>query len=129
MFGNWIAPMLLRKVKDERNALALCQFVIAIGIITAAITGFPLSLALFFLHEAGRGSFQPIKDAYLHENIPSRERATIESFESIAHHGGGMIGLLLSGLLAFRAGISITWIASGTVLIIATLLVMKNGKK
>ncbi len=130
MLGAWLAPILLRKVVDERKALAYCQLAIGLGIATMAMTGIlPLALIIFFGHEVARGTIEPLKDAYLHDNIPSKERATIDSFESLAHHGGGMIGLLVSGALALRLGIPWTWGISGIILIVTTLLVMKNGGK
>ncbi len=130
MYGAWLAPRILRKTAEERKALAMCQITIGIGVAGAAILGWlPISLVLFFLHEVGRGAFEPIKEAYLHDNIPSKERATIESFESLAHHGGGMIGLFVSGVLAQQLGISWTWIIVGTILILVTIVVAKNSKK
>lgn len=129
MLGNWMAPFLLKKVVDERKTLALCQMCIGIGILAAGLSGFPMSLVFFFFHEMARGACNPIKDAYLHDNIPAKERATIESFESIAHHGGGMIGLVASGFLALKLGISLTWIIFGGLLVVSSLLVIRNGRK
>lgn len=129
MLGAWIAPRLLRRVQDERKALVICQLVIGAGIALTALSGIlPVTLLLFLIHEVARGGFEPIKEAYLHDNIPSKQRATIESFESLAHHGGGMIGLLLSGFLALKAGIPWTWTVVGTILIVATFIVAKNGR-
>jgi MFS family permease len=130
MLGAWLAPKLLKRVTDERKALGICQLIIGLGIIGTVISGIlPVALCIFFLHEVARGAFVPIKDAYLHDNIPSKQRATIDSFESLAHHGGGMIGLLVIGFIALKAGIPWAWTVAGTVLIVSTLLVMKNGKR
>ena len=93
-----------------------------------SIQGRLTAIALFFIHQLPRGMVSPIKDAYLNSNIDSKERATILSFESIAHHFGGAIGLLLSGLLARSAGIPFTWLVFGLFLVIGTTLIAKNGR-
>lgn len=130
IFGSWLAPKILNWIKDERKALALCQTCAGLGI-TFATTIFylPSSLFFFLFQEVARGAFGPIKEAYLHDNIPSKERATIESFESLAHHAGGAIGLFLSGALAHGLGIRPTWIIAGLFMVIATSFIMRNGKK
>lgn len=121
--GAWTAPRFLRAVGDERSALVWCQVAVAVAVVLCAAFAptMGLSLAFFLVHEAGRSAMDPIKDAYLHDNIPSRERATILSFESLAHHLGGTIGLLASGWLAVRYGMQATWAASGLFLLVAAL--------
>ncbi len=130
MVGAYLAPRFLKKFKDEKKTLILTQILVGLGIAGTVVWNiFPAAATIFILHEIARGMFKPIKDAYLHDNIPSRERATLISFESIAHHGGGMIGLLLSGMLAEYAGIRLTWFMAGLALILSALLVAKNGNK
>jgi sugar phosphate permease len=70
--------------------------------------------------------FEPIKETYLHDNIPSKERATVISFGSIAHHLGGAVGLLVSGLIALNGSIQLAWICSGLSLVVITLLLRKD---
>jgi len=106
------------------------QLLVGLGIILAgAFSSYVLSVALFLGHEIARGAFLPIKDAYLNDNIPSKERATLISFESISHHIGGAVGLLVSGFLAQRVSISFTWIIFGLILIAGAAVMGKNGKK
>lgn len=129
MVGSWFAPSILKMIVDERKTLIICQIVIALALIATAFAGSGfMAMVIFFVHEAARGCFDPIKDAYLHDNIPSRERATIESFESLAHHGGGMIGLLASGYCAFKLGIPWTWGLSGAFLVLATIAVARRRR-
>jgi MFS family permease len=129
MLGAWLAPKLLRGVASERRALLLCQAGAAVGIVgTVAFGVFPPAVALFLAHEVARGVFGPIKTAYLHDNIPSKERATIVSFESVSHHIGGAAGLLMSGLIAHYASIPWAWTVSGGVLLLVVMLLWKSGK-
>jgi sugar phosphate permease len=130
MIGSALAPRLIKKFHgNERKALLASEISIGILItIMGQFGNYGLAIALFLLHELPRGMVVPIKDAYLNNNIESKERATILSFESIAHHFGGAIGLLLSGLLARSAGIPLTWLVFGSFLVIGTTLVAKNGR-
>lgn len=129
MLGARIAPNLLKRVTNERKALITCHALVGIGIVgTVAFGWFGASLAFFLLHEIGRGMFMPIKTAYLHDNIPSRERATIGSFESIAQHVGGTAGLLVSGAVAQWGSISHAWTLSGLTLLALAALLWRNGR-
>jgi sugar phosphate permease len=89
----------------------------------------PFVAVFFLLHEMGRGCWNPLLENYLQSSIPSKERATIASFCSVAPHIGGAIGLLVSGLIAKNYGISVSWFIMGFVFIIGALLVSKNGIK
>ncbi|MEI6552934.1 MAG: MFS transporter [bacterium] len=120
--GSFLANKFLTLIKDERKALTMCQVLIAIGTIAITLLPFPLGLALFILHEIPRGMFVPLKDKFLQDNIPSHARATISSFEAISPHLGGMIGLVASGYVANRFGISSAWVMSGLVMLTTTLL-------
>jgi MFS family permease len=126
MLGAWLAPKLLKKVTDERKALLYCHSVTALCIIgTVALGILPVAILMFFMHEVARGAFEPIKEAYLHDEIPSKARATIISFESIAHHAGGAIGLIASGALALHGSITLAWTVSGIVLLFVTFSLRK----
>jgi len=106
------------------------QVIIGAGILfTVVFKSVPIALSMFFIHEMARGLFRPLKDVYLNDNIPSKERATLISFESISHHLGGMVGLVFSGFVAEKINIPTAWILSGGVLIVSTLLLLKNNVK
>lgn len=128
--GASLSGRLLKKVTNERAALIVSQSVVGIGLIlTAIFSSYAVAIVFFLSHEIARGAFKPIKDAYLHDNIPSKERATLISFESISHHIGGAVGLLVSGFIALNTSISFTWILSGSFLIITAMILARNGKR
>ena len=127
--GSFLANKFLALVKDEKKALTICQLLIGVGTVLITILPFPIGLALLILHEVPRGMFIPLKDKFLQDNIPSHARATISSFESISPHLGGMVGLVVSGYVANRFGIPSAWIMSGSIMVILTLIVSKNGSR
>ncbi|MFA7193938.1 MAG: MFS transporter [Candidatus Paceibacterota bacterium] len=124
MLGAFFVPRLLKFIPNEKLALSFSQIGIGLMVVVTSLIGFPASLVMFFAHEVFRGMFNPLKDAYLHDQIPSKERATIESFDSMFHHFGGAVGLLVSGFLAVRLGIHWTWFSFGSFLIAFTVLVI-----
>lgn len=129
MLGAQLAePLLVRLKRKRAYAILISQGIIGAGLIGTAIAITPLLAIPFFLvHEVARGMFNPLKDAYLHDSIPSRERATLDSFLSITHHVGAMAGLLAMGLLADRTSIAITWFVSGALLVVSVIAFLRNG--
>ncbi len=129
IIGNQISRKNIFGFSDnEKKGMAISQFVIGIGmIITVLSQNFPTILTFFLLHELGRGMFNPIKEAYLQENIPSKDRATIGSFESMYIHIGGTLGLMFFGLIAKHFSIPTAWIISGLVLIFTSLYILKKN--
>lgn len=130
IIGSALAPKFLNVIKNEKNALCIAQLIIGLGIcITILCNTLVPAITIFLFHEIARGLFVPVKDAYLNDNIPSKERATLISFESISHHLGGMIGLLISGALAQYLSMRYAWIFSGITLIVSTLTFLKKENK
>lgn len=129
IIGSALSPRFLKFMRDEKRGLAVSQIGIGAGVFaTVLLKWFPLAIGVFLLHEVSRGLFRPLKDVYLNDNIPSKERATLISFESMSHHIGGMIGLLFSGFLAEYASIATAWMLSGGILVTSTLWLMRKGK-
>ncbi len=129
IIGAGLASKWMRFWKTEQKALIAVQMGIGLGImLTAYMPTWPLALLFFLLHESMRGLQNPLKNAYMHDNIPSAERATIISFESMAKTIGGMIGLVGSGLLAQYTSVPLTWLISGGILFFAAFGLMKNSK-
>lgn len=127
LIGSSCAPWFLRRTKNHRTALIFCQIIIGLGICLTTLSGnFALGLVAFFVHEAARGLFLPLKDAYLNDHIPSAQRATLISFENISHHIGGLIGLLATGLMAQYISMRFAWIFVGSLLVISALWQLKK---
>lgn len=130
MLGGQLSKLLADRIRHEKNAIVLSQGITAIGIIGAStMLGVIPVTALFLLHDMGRGMLGPLKQAYLNHRIPSEQRATILSFDSMMGRAGAFIGLLGSGYLAEHFGIPLAWLVSGVVLAISipVFLKLKNG--
>ncbi|MCX6808110.1 MAG: MFS transporter [Candidatus Berkelbacteria bacterium] len=123
LVGSGLASYLVLKMKSERGALLLCLLGTGVFIV---LSGFvPIlgtSLLFFYSHEIFRGAHDPIRLDYLHKDIPSRDRATIDSCSSTSGHLAAVIGLIVSGWLADTFSIGTSWLWSGIILILAVWL-------
>ncbi|MEI8060942.1 MAG: MFS transporter [Candidatus Berkelbacteria bacterium] len=126
IIGSQMSAMMRRGPAFERLALIGTQVSIGLFIALAGIQSpWMLSVLFYLIHEAGRGMFSPLKDAYLNDAIQKEERATLLSCGSISSHIGSMVGLVMSGLMANRLSIAPTWIVSGIFLVVGTLAVSR----
>jgi MFS family permease len=124
--GAGLASRFLIVGKEKFVIVLLHASIGLLVVITTMFTNTNMIILLFLLHEVPRGCLGPYMDNYIHKRIPSNERATIISFSSIAHHVGGTIGLLVSGLIAQSFGISSAWIVSGLFLLIGSLIMVRR---
>ena len=122
--SSWL---LLKLENNHKKTLALSQIGIGLGILFSGIFMFPLSLFAFLFWNLSEGICSPISDEYLNENIPSKSRATIISFESMAYSVGAGIGLIFGGFMTEYFSIPVAWAFLGGILIVSTILLMKNG--
>ena len=129
--GSRLSVWFSSKLENRRKELISLQVTMGLGIFLAGVFAiFQIILATFvaflfwiFVERI----LIPIRKDYLNENISSQERATIISLMSMTATTGSAVGLLLGGLLAKHFSIPVAWIVAGAMLMILTLLLMKNG--
>ncbi|MCK9439220.1 MAG: MFS transporter [Patescibacteria group bacterium] len=127
--GSQASSYWQEKIKCKKNAIFFSQIITSLGIIFCF---FAFNLSLFFLffllHEFGRGLFHPLNRAYINENIESKNRSTVLSFESMIIKAGSGLGLIFSGLIASNFGILNSWLISAIILMITIFVFWrKNG--
>jgi hypothetical protein len=127
--GAFSVPYVLSKIKCEKKSIFVIQIFIGLCLLMSAITNLFWLVAFgFLLHEFGRGAIQPIIDSYMHDNIESRHRATLESCAAMVYNLAGILGLLVSGYFAKQFGINVTWIVMSFVLVLVTSLLALKSK-
>ncbi|MBI2410667.1 MAG: MFS transporter [Candidatus Kerfeldbacteria bacterium] len=132
MFVGILLCASVRRRIGVRKTLLLIQLVIGFGIAFAGLPYAAVAVSVFLVHEAGRGMFGPVNEAYLNTLIPPRKsskRATVLSFESMFGHMGSIIGLLFAGVTAeLTNSIPTTWLLAGSILVFVTygLVRLKN---
>ncbi len=125
--GNTLVEWLARYCGRRTTLLlwaAAIQTGAAIGVGLAG--SFWLAVALFLVVTTCMGVTVPVKQAYLHQVVPSRQRATVISFASMMGSGGsvaGQVGLgYLSRLHSIPLGYFVGGLATAGVLPVLTIL-------
>jgi MFS family permease len=106
----------------------------ASGFQTAAAIGvglagsFWLALVFFLLVAAAMGVTGPVKQAYIHEMVPSEQRASVISFDSMMGNAGGVLGQSGLGYLSRARSIEEGYVAGGlvTALVLPLLFLLRS---
>jgi len=105
----------------------------AAGIQTAAAVGvgmadsFGTAVGLFLIVTGAMGVTGPVKQAYLHQVIPTEQRASVVSLVSLLGSAGGVLGQTSLGYLSRVRSIGDGYIAGGlaTIAVLPLLLVLR----
>jgi len=134
--GTTQSSWFLSKLQNPRKTLITLQIAIGLGVLLAGasvafppLIVLPIALSAFLLFNFAGGAFDPVSEEYLDKNIPSKERATLISFESMACGIGSVIGLIFGGYVAEIFSISAAWILIGGLLIVFSLIMRNNNKR
>jgi len=114
ILGNEVSELLIRFV-DRRTTIlwsaALIQTAAILGVGLAA--SFWLAVVLYLVSMLAMGIWSPVRQAYLHRLIPSEQRATVISFDSLVNSSGSMIGQTGLGQLAQAQSYGAGYLVSG----------------
>ena len=114
MGGN-AAVELLARVADKRTTLLVAAAAIEGGAIVGVglLHSFWAAAALYLLSSAAMGVIFPVKQAYLHRVIPSAQRATVVSLDSMVGNSGAVLGQVGLGYLSRDLSIPAGFVAGG----------------
>ena len=117
--GNACVAPLSRVVRTRTGLLMLsagAQAVLAVA--CGLLTNFFAVVSLYLLYGVAVGLALPVKQAYLNAHIPSAQRATIISLDSMFASSGGVLGQTVWGWLARTRSIGTAWAWSGLTLLL-----------
>ena len=124
--GGLITPLVRRWFRRRTSVMILMT---AIGVVLMAGVGFAannfwLVVALIVLWGLADAAAEPVRRAYLNGMIPSQQRATILSFDSLIASAGGIVAQPALGRVAdvYSYRISYLWSAVGSALALPFLL-------
>ncbi len=100
------------------SGAAQCVAAVAVGLATS----FWVALAGMAIVAVAMGVTGPTKQAYLHASVPSAQRATVISFDSMFGNGGGIVGQVGLGWLARAQSIGIGYVVGGAFTAVAVPL-------
>jgi len=137
--GNALVRPASRMIRTRTGLLAGTVAVEVVAVIAAGASGclFPrptaffVALGSYLVYGIALGMGGPVKQGYLNAHIPSAQRATIISLDSLFADLGGVLGQSGWGYLAKVRSIGEAWMYSGATLILGVplyLLARKNDK-
>ncbi len=123
--GNALVAPLSRLVRSRTGLLMLSVVVQAAMATACGMVGrgvgspdrFYIVVALYLVYGLAVGVAMPVKQAYLNAHIPSAQRATIISLDSMFANVGGVLGQSGWGWLARVRSIGEAWAWSGVTLL------------
>ncbi|HJU76192.1 MAG TPA: MFS transporter [Gemmatimonadaceae bacterium] len=129
MLGNWLVERATRYCGRRTTLLLGAAALYAATSIAVGLVGsFALALTAYLIGMMSAGVFQPVRQAYLHQVVPSQQRATVLSLASLVSSGGSMMGQAGLGALAGRTSLALGYVVGGalTSLAIPPLLAMRR---
>ena len=90
--GGLLAPR-LRSLFQRRTSMLLAATAVSVLALAgvAALQSFLVVIGLLVLWSLGYAAAMPVRQAYLNTLIPSNQRATVLSFDSLLSSGGGVL--------------------------------------
>lgn len=114
MAGNRLAQYRSTRAGRRTTLMLLAAVVMTLSAIGVGLAGsFSTAVALYLLHALASGLWMPIKQAYMHQLIPSAQRATVISFDSLVNNSGSVIGQPALGVLAEQRSIAAAYVVGG----------------
>ena len=103
-----------------RTLLFVSTIVLAVGAVGVGVAdSFWPAVALLLLAIAAMGVAAPVQQAYVHEVVPSAERATVVSFISMVGSAGGIAGPLGLGYLSRVQSVATGYVVGGLTTLLA----------
>lgn len=129
IFASWLVGRFMNRFRFRTTILIAASAVVTLTTIGVGLANsFWLAVPLFLLGTLMFNIYTPVKQAYLHKLIPSEQRATVISFDSMIGSGGGMVGQTGLGYLAQQQNIASGFVAGGLATLLAfPFLLMLRG--
>ena len=118
--GNMVVEFFTRFCGKRTTLLIWAASIEAVAMIgIGVVDSFWIAVALLLVVTTAMGAMMPVKQAYLHQVIPSDQRATVVSFDSMIGSAGGVGGQIGLGYLSRARDIASGYVTSGIALVLA----------
>jgi MFS family permease len=123
--GGAIAPWVRRLFRRRTSSILLATISSAIVLLgLGLVRNFWVAIALVAVWGIASAIDDPVHRAYLNDMIPSKQRATVLSFDSLMGSGGGVVFQPILGRAADLGGYGASLIWSGAITAIAVPFVL-----
>lgn len=131
MFGGWIVGRVRRLFRRRTDALVTTTVGATMALSLLGITpGFGVAIGLLVAWAVMSAIEEPIRRAYLNGLIPSQQRATVLSFDSLMGSAGGVVIQPALGRVADLSGYATSYVVAGAIQALAipfVLLARREG--
>lgn len=119
MSGNYLVKKRANR-QGRRTSLLLIAAIVstcaAVG--TGLAHSFILAVVFYLISSVARGIWVPVKQAYMHQLIPSAQRATVISFDSLVDSAGSVIGQAGLGQVSEQYSIGTGYVLGGLITVL-----------
>ena len=130
IFGGIMVPKIIKMFKKRTTILLIGTFIAAVALFGFGIlTNFWVALVVIVIWAIVFAATMPVRQAYLNDSIPSKQRATILSFDSLISSGGGAISQPLLGKAADVYSLSTAYVITGVIQLFALPFIYTSRKK
>ncbi|MFC6356132.1 MFS transporter [Luethyella okanaganae] len=120
VLGGWLAPRIRRLFHKRTTALILATVTSALLLAVLGVTrNFWVALVLLAVWGMVFAASGPIRQAYLNDMIPSKQRATVLSFDSLMGSAGGVVVQPVLGRSADLSGYPTSLLFGGVIELLA----------
>lgn len=118
--GGFAVPYIRRLFHRRTHILLACAgLTIASLVLMGLVQRFAVVVGLLVVWAVAFAATTPIRQAYINAQIPSRERATVLSFDSMVDSMGGVVFQPILGRVADAAGYAASYLVSGAIAVVA----------
>jgi MFS family permease len=139
--GSAMVGRVMRTGEDRRKSasvLAVGSLVTAAGVLGIGLVGLSrlapgllpagIAISLWIAWSVMFGMLGPIRSSYINEHIPSSQRATVLSLDSLFADAGGAVGQPALGWIATAIGLPVAWVLASVSFAAAAPLYRRSGR-
>jgi MFS family permease len=128
--GGILAPR-VRRLFTKRTTVLILSAIIAVGLLIALgfTTNFWVALVILIVWGIASSVDDPIRRAYMNDLIPSKQRATVLSFESLMGNVGGIAIQPALGRVADLSGYAFSLVVGGVISAVAVPFIALSRKQ
>lgn len=130
ILGGWAAPKLRARVEKRTTVLIVAGALSSLALVLLGLTS-SLWLALLLIGAWGLlfAADTPVRQAYINDMIPGKQRATVLSFASLMGSSGGVVVQPALGRAADVYGYAVSFVLSGIFSIVALPFLMASRRE
>jgi MFS family permease len=114
--GNVVVARLVKRTKRRTTIMLAAAALSSVTMVaTGAVRSFWITVPIFLLGAVAFGVMAPVRQTYLHNSIPTSERATLVSFDSLVGSLGSVGGQTGLGFLSQERSIPAGFVVGGLV--------------